>query len=173
LAGASPRRDVSTLRDRDRPIEAHQGGARRCEAHNQDAAIPAAIPGAHFGEHFTLDGYGGDPARRDDAPLVRATLTDLCERIGMHPLAPPQLVAASDNQLNDPGGWSGVLLIAESHISIHTFPRRGFLTSDVYSCKRDMDLAAIEAMLTDRFGLKEAETHFLRRGLRYPAWNVA
>ena len=101
-----------------------------------DATIPAAIPGAHFGEHFTLDGYGGDPARLDDAPLVRATLTDLCERIGMHPLAPPQLVAAPDNQMNDPGGWSGVLLIAESHISIHTFPRRGFLKTRLLPVQR-------------------------------------
>lgn len=128
---------------------------------------------ANFGEHLTLDGYGGDPARLGAELLIRAALIDLCDHIGMRPLAPPLVVCAPDNALSDPGGWSGVLLIAESHITIHTFPRRRFLTSDVYSCKNGMNLPAIEGLLTAHFGLQEAETHFLRRGLRYPAWNLA
>lgn len=127
---------------------------------------------AHFGEHFTLDGYGGDPARLDDAERVRAALVALCERIGMRPLAPPLVVAAPDNRLKDPGGWSGVLLILESHITIHTFPRRRFLTSDVYSCKEGMDVAAISAFLRRRFRLQDVETHLLIRGVRYPAHNL-
>jgi S-adenosylmethionine decarboxylase len=133
--------------------------------------MDAAGPG-YFGEHFTLDGYGADPARLGDEALIRATLLDLCARIGMNALAPPLVVRAPDNRLKDPGGWSGVLLIVESHITIHTFPGRQFLTSDVYSCKSGMDLGAIERVLTERFGLCEAETHFLKRGLRYPAWNL-
>jgi S-adenosylmethionine decarboxylase len=132
-----------------------------------DAPMPS-----YFGEHFTLDGCGGDPQRLGDESLVRATLLELCDRIGMRPLAPPLVVRAPDNQLKDPGGWSGVLLIVESHITLHTFPRRRFLTSDVYSCKNGMDVEAIEALLTARFGLQDVETHFLRRGLRYPAWNL-
>lgn len=141
---------------------------------DMDAPSRKARTGAtmNFGEHFTLDGYGGDPARLNDGELIRAALLELCERIGMHPLAAPLLVSAPDNQLKDPGGWSGALLIAESHITIHTFPRRRFLTSDVYSCKTGMDLEAIASFLTARFGLAEAETHFLRRGRRYPAWNL-
>jgi S-adenosylmethionine decarboxylase len=133
--------------------------------------MDAAEPG-NFGEHFMLDGYGGDPARLGDAALIRATLLELCARIGMHELAPPLIVSAPDNRLKDPGGWSAALLIAESHITVHTFPKRRFLTSDVYSCKNGMDLPAIETVLSERFALQEVETHFLTRGLRYPAWNL-
>lgn len=136
-----------------------------------EQAVEAAAT-VNFGEHYTLDGYGGDPERLNDGELIRTVLLQLCERIGMHALAPPLLASAPDNQLKDPGGWSGVLLIAESHITIHTFPRRRFLTSDVYSCKSGMDLEAIRSLLTTRFGLAETETNFLRRGLRYPAWNL-
>ncbi len=126
----------------------------------------------HFGEHFTLDGYRGEPARLADGELVREALTELCSLIGMHPLAPPLVVSAPDNALKDPGGWSGVLLIAESHITLHTFPRRRFLTSDVYSCREGMDLEAIAGFLTRRFRLQASETHFRIRGTRYPAQNL-
>ncbi len=133
---------------------------------------PKGRADAHFGEHFTLDGYGGDPARLDDGELVRASLVELARRIGMRPLAPPLIAQAPDNQLKDPGGWSGVLLIVESHITIHTFPRRRFLTADAYSCRNGMDLKAIEGFLVSQFGLEETETNFLKRGLRYPAHNL-
>jgi S-adenosylmethionine decarboxylase len=126
----------------------------------------------HFGEHFTLDGYGGDPARLGDEAAIRAALTELCRQIGMNPLAPPLVVRAPGDQLKDPGGWSGVLLIVESHITVHTFPRRRFLTADVYSCRNGMDVHSIKAFLTERFALQDVETHFLRRGLRYPTHNL-
>jgi len=38
----------------------------------------------------------------------------------------------------DPGGWSGFVIIAESHISIHTFPARRFVSIDVYTCKNGL-----------------------------------
>lgn len=138
-----------------------------------DAAAHRPAPAtSYFGEHFTLDGYGGEPSKLADRALVHHCLADLCERIGMRPLAPPLVAQALDNQAKDPGGWSGVLLIVESHITLHTFPRRRFLSADVYSCKTGMDLRAIETVLASAFDLQETETHFLRRGLRYPAWNL-
>ena len=139
-----------------------------------EAMIPevAGRADAHFGEHFMLDGYGGDPVSLDDGELLRGALDEFCALIGMHPLAPPLVASAPDNQLKDPGGWSGVLLIVESHIAIHTFPRRRFLTADVYSCRNGMNLKAIGGFLTSRYRLQDVETNFLRRGLRYPGRNL-
>jgi len=127
----------------------------------------------HFGEHVTIDGYGGDPLRLDDGRLVRKCLDDLCARLGMHPLALSQVVPAPDNGKKDPGGWSGALIIAESHISVHTFPKRRFLSADVYTCHNGIDRAFIEEFFKSAFCLQEVEIHFLKRGLRYPAYNLA
>jgi S-adenosylmethionine decarboxylase len=132
-----------------------------------------ATEGEPFGQHATLDGYGGNPAALDDEKVIRQALFDLCDILGMHALAEPMVVAAPDNELRDPGGWSGFLLIAESHVSLHTFPRRRFLSADAYSCRNHIDVAAVRSLLTDRFGIEEFESHVISRGLRYPTHNIA
>lgn len=128
--------------------------------------------GTHFGEHVTIDGYGGDPALLNDREVVLKALKDLCSEQGMTPLIEPVVVEAPDNQIKDPGGWSGFLIIAESHISIHTFPRRRFLSADLYSCKNGVDQASVLAFMKERFKLEEIESTFIKRGLRYPDHNL-
>lgn len=132
----------------------------------------AANEGSHFGEHITIDGYGGDPALLNDGSVIVAALLDLCEQQGMTPLVPPVVVEAPDNRIKDPGGWTGFLVIAESHISIHTFPRRRFLSADLYTCRNGLNREDVLQFLTDRFQLAEVESTFIRRGLRYPATNL-
>jgi len=126
----------------------------------------------HFGEHVTIDGYGGDPNLLNDREIVLGILTDLCTDQHMTPLIEPVIVEAADNQIKDPGGWSGFLMIAESHISIHTFPKRRFVSADFYTCKNGLDQERIISFLRDRFKLEEVESTFLKRGLRYPAHNL-
>ncbi len=126
----------------------------------------------HFGEHLTLDGYGGDEQALDSQEKVSACLNELPGLLGMHQLAPAQIYHAGPNDLKDPGGWTGVVTIAESHISVHTFPKRGFVSADVYTCKNGMDIAFIEKFFRDQFQLKDVETHFIKRGTRYPEENI-
>lgn len=134
--------------------------------------MDAMISAVHFGEHVTIDGYGGDPVLLNDVTLVSATLLDLCVTQCMTPLIEPVVVDAPDNQLKDPGGWSGFVIIAESHVSIHTFPRRRFLSADLYSCQNGLDRERILALIQERFKLEEVESTFIKRGLRYPNHNL-
>lgn len=133
---------------------------------------PADPEQEHFGEHITVDAYGGDPAKLDDPEVLRASLIGLCELLGMHPLVQAQVVSAPDNYLKDPGGWSGFLILSESHISIHTFPRRRFLSADAYSCRNGLCTEAVVTFFREQFDLEEFETNFIRRGVRYPAVNL-
>lgn len=133
----------------------------------------AAVAGQdHFGEHITIDGYGGDPVKLNDQDVVKDILLDLCARLRMHALAAPTVLHAPDNERKDPGGWSGFLVIAESHISLHTFPKRRFLSADVYSCRNGIAVQEVISFLKTAFALEEVETNFIRRGLRYPAFNL-
>lgn len=126
----------------------------------------------HFGEHLLLDGYDGDPAALDDARKLEHCIWRLCQRLGMHALSPTIVLPAPDNQLKDPGGWSGFVVLAESHISIHTFPRRRFLSADVYTCRNGLDPAIMVDHLTATFLVRSCDTQFVRRGLRYPVANL-
>lgn len=126
----------------------------------------------HFGEHLTLDGYGGDKDLLNDRELILGFFGELLEKLEMHALAEPQIVLAPDNGIKDPGGWSGFVMIAESHISMHTFPRRGFISADVYTCRNGLASVEVEQYFKDKFKLKEVETNFIIRGTKYPVDNI-
>jgi S-adenosylmethionine decarboxylase len=130
------------------------------------------IPVTHFGEHVTYDGYGADPARLDDRSAVVAALLDLVDLVGMKILAGPEVYFAPGSGNKDPGGWTGMVILHESHVSLHTFPARGFLSADVYTCQNGLDAVAIEAFFTRRFEALGAEVNLLQRGTRYPAHDL-
>ncbi len=126
----------------------------------------------HFGEHVTLDGYGGNFEKLNDKELVLYCLRDLPGVLGMHILAGPEVYFAEGNDKKDPGGWSGFTVIMESHISIHTFPARGFVSIDVYTCQNGLAVDQIVAYFVKQFELKDTEVNFIERGKKYPSNNL-
>ncbi len=119
-----------------------------------------------------LDGYQGDPEKLNNKELVLKSLTELPELLGMHNLSDPEVYFAESNDLKDPGGWSGFVVIVESHISIHTFPARGFASIDAFTCKSGMDIAFIENYFKKMFSFKDTETNFVKRGTKYPLEDI-
>lgn len=67
-----------------------------------------------------------------------------------------------------PGGVTGVVLLAESHVAVHTWPELGAVTLDVYVCNYGSDNSAaargLLAALAAAFGAGSVERHELRRG---------
>ncbi len=127
-----------------------------------------------FGYHLTIDLYGCPKAPLEDLQLCYDALNTLPEKLGMHKLIPPYMIPAGSNLHTggkDPGGITGMVIIAESHISIHTFAKRGFISIDVYSCK-PFDQAAAVAHFETLFKPTESEVHFLNRGERYPVKDI-
>ncbi|MCX6785385.1 MAG: S-adenosylmethionine decarboxylase [Candidatus Komeilibacteria bacterium] len=127
----------------------------------------------NFGEHLTIDGYNGQVKSLNSKKFVLGCLKELPKILSMKALAKPEVYFAPNNHLKDPGGWSGFVVVAESHISIHTFPGRRFLSADVYTCKNGMDTEFIKNYFKEKFNLQELETHFIKRGTKYPANNIA
>ncbi len=135
--------------------------------------VEEETPQTYFGEHITIDGYGGDAARLNDKDLVLSILNELPSLLEMKKLSEPEIYFAEGNGAKDPGGWSGFVVIAESHISVHTFPGRQFVSADVYTCKNRMDVAFVERFFAEKFLLADIETNFIKRGTRYPNHNTA
>jgi S-adenosylmethionine decarboxylase len=126
----------------------------------------------NFGEHLTIDGYGGSREKLNSKEFVVNCLNELPELLGMRKLSDASVYHAPGNDIKDPGGWSGFVVIEESHISIHTFPGRGFLSADVYTCKNGMNIDFILEYFKKKFSLKEIEHHFIKRGTLYPSLNI-
>lgn len=125
-----------------------------------------------FGEHVTIDGYGGDPKLLDNKEIIFSLLSNLPEKLKMKTLTIPSVVSAPPNDEKDPGGWSGFVIIAESHISLHTFPKRRFVSADVYTCRNGLVAKEISDYFAETFKLSEVETNFIKRGTKYPAENL-
>ena len=113
--------------------------------------------------HLVIDGYRGNISRMWDEELVRRFLRDYPSELGMTRLCEPQVLTYDGPKIED-SGVSGFVIIAESHISIHTFPRRDYVNIDVFSCKSFDD----ERVLRDAkelFSLQEVRTWVLDRGI--------
>lgn len=119
-----------------------------------------------------IDGYGGVYEKLNDKDLVLQCLRELPEKLGMKKLTEPEVYFAAGNDKKDPGGWSGFVVIEESHISIHTFPARGFVSIDAYTCTNGLDRVFIIEYFKKAFGIVDVEENFVERGKKYPAENT-
>jgi S-adenosylmethionine decarboxylase len=122
--------------------------------------------GETFGVHLMLDGYGCDRSKLESEAFVYRFLDEFPDDIGMTKIMPPS-VLRYDGADSGECGISGFVLIAESHVSIHTFPSTGYVSIDIFSCK-SFDLEAAEEQIVDRFDIARFDKNVLDRGVEYP-----
>lgn len=115
--------------------------------------------------HLIIDGYSTDAGKLEDEEFVYQLLERYPERIGMIKISPPKVAKYVGTKPQD-WGISGFVLIAESHISIHTFPERRYINIDIFSCK-DFDAEQAIAEMRQGFELNDVKTFILDRGLAY------
>jgi len=121
-----------------------------------------------FGPHLMLDCYGCNEKKLRDFNFVLKFLNDLPDLIGMHKIAEPHAINYSGKPNSfDKGGISAVVIIVESHISIHTFPSYNYMSVDIFSCK-DFDVNKAVNFIIKAFEVKKVEKKLLNRGLEFP-----
>lgn len=91
------------------------------------------------GRHWLLDLFACAPEPLNDAELLRRLLTGAAEQAGA------QIVAQVFHPFA-PHGVTGVLVISESHLSIHTWPELGYAALDFYTCGSADAEAALTAI---------------------------
>lgn len=115
--------------------------------------------------HLIIDGYSGNAQKMQDVDFIYQLLDAYPSQIGMTKISPPQVSKYIGSKPED-WGVSGFVLIAESHISIHTFPERSYINIDIFSCK-EFDAEQTIRDLQQQFGLAEIRSYILNRGLEY------
>lgn len=113
--------------------------------------------------HVIIDGYGGDPDQLSDENVVRVILDRYPDMMGMTKITQPTVLRYRGTKPED-WGVSGYVMIAESHISLHTFPERRLVWADIFSCK-EFDPDAVLADLKRRFKLQDMDVTTLERNL--------
>jgi S-adenosylmethionine decarboxylase len=113
-----------------------------------------------------VDGYGCDGAKLRDIGLIYEFLSEYPEHISMTKIMPPYVFKYEGKKPED-WGLSGFVLIAESHISLHTFPDKDYLSLDIFSCK-EFDTDRAVAHIKEIFAIQRLEVNILDRGLHFP-----
>jgi S-adenosylmethionine decarboxylase len=108
------------------------------------------------GKHCILELYDCDSAKLDDEAFLRDTITSAAKRAGA------TLLNLITHRF-DPQGVTGLALLAESHISIHTWPESGYAAVDVFTCgDHTMPERACQVLLTELEATAHKLTSFRR-----------
>lgn len=99
-----------------------------------------------------LAGYSSDALLLNDAERMRRWFIELAGRIGMTILNGPNIVDFREEGLPE-AGLSGYVIIAESHMVVHTWPEGGWVMCQVVSCKPFNTLLAAQ-FTQEHFDLK-------------------
>jgi S-adenosylmethionine decarboxylase len=110
----------------------------------------------YAGGHLLLDLWGA--GNLTDPDRIAAALADAARAAGA------TILHSHLHQFGDGGGVSGVLVLAESHISIHTWPERDFAAIDIFMCGACDPLKSVP-VLRHAFQPADMQISEHRRGL--------
>ena len=111
-----------------------------------------------LGKHLLLELMDCNHELLNDIEYLRKALSDVAGQIGA------TVIKDSFYQFT-PQGVSGVVIIAESHISIHTWPEYNYAAVDVFTCGDSVKPEEAARLIVQRLEAKKHSSTELRRGI--------
>ena len=111
-----------------------------------------------LGVHLLLELRQCNPALLNDIDHIRKAMVEAAESVGAH------VVGESFHRFN-PQGVTGILAIAESHISIHTWPEYGYAAADIFTCGSSFHPQVVADILIQKVECKDPYIHEVQRGM--------
>jgi S-adenosylmethionine decarboxylase len=116
-----------------------------------------------LGQHLLIELYGCDRDILDDLEHVRRTLLHAAELVSASII---QVVAHKFQ----PCGVTVVVAIAESHLSVHTWPEYGYAAVDVFTCSAEPLTEEVQDYLVESMQATDATSVELKRGMLAGRW---
>jgi S-adenosylmethionine decarboxylase len=111
-----------------------------------------------MGRHVIAELWGCNTEKLNDMPFIEQTFVDAALRAG----AEVREVAFHKFA---PHGVSGVVIISESHLTIHSFPEHGYASIDVYTCGDRIDPNVAANYIAEALGAEKNENIEVPRGM--------
>lgn len=109
------------------------------------------------GKHYLIDFYGCTFEALNSAPFIEGALLESAR------ISKATILHHSFHKFA-PQGVSGVIVIAESHISIHTWPENGYAALDLFTCGETMATERAVEFLKAVFQPQRADVREMQRG---------
>ncbi len=110
-----------------------------------------------LGTHYLAEFYDCDKAIISSKVLIKEAMLEAAR------VAKSNIVTDVFHEFN-PYGVSGVVVIAESHIAIHSWPEYCCASIDIFTCSENMEPSAALAYLEKAFKAKKVEVRIVKRG---------
>ncbi|MFH1374821.1 MAG: adenosylmethionine decarboxylase [bacterium] len=114
-----------------------------------------------LGRHLIVELTGCDTGILDNQELLEQYLKEAVRLSGA------TIVNSVFHRYN-PHGISGVVLIAESHLSIHTWPEYSYAAVDFFTCGESVDPYKAFTFIKDRLGAVNSQIREIKRGMPSP-----
>jgi len=111
-----------------------------------------------LGRHLLLELFDCDLDAISNLEAVKGALIEAAKR------AQATIVDVVFHEFN-PFGISGVVVIAESHLSIHTWPEYRYAAVDIFSCGEVLQPGVAAGYLVEQFGAERTSVVELQRGM--------
>jgi len=111
-----------------------------------------------LGLHLLLELRDCNSGLLDDLNHIRLAMLRAAQDAGAH------VIGESFHQFS-PQGVTGILAIAESHISIHTWPEYGYAAADIFTCGSGFQARKIAGILVEVLECQDPEITEVVRGL--------
>jgi len=116
-----------------------------------------------LGRHILLELRDSNPEKLNDLPFIRSSLLNAASETGA------TIIDHIFHQFS-PQGVTGVIAIAESHLSIHTWPEYGYAAVDIFTCGESFDPIDAARLIIRDFESRDPEITKIERGtLNIPA----
>ncbi|MEB3207016.1 MAG: S-adenosylmethionine decarboxylase [Vampirovibrionales bacterium] len=127
-------------------------------------------PELGFGPHLMLDCRQCDISKISDLQHVFTVLDQLPELIGMTKITAPYVFNYS-GLIPEDRGITGTVIIAESHITFHSFIEKDYFFFDIFSCK-PFNVERVVEYIVSAFGVRSFERADVARGRFFPRGNI-
>ncbi|RMF31093.1 MAG: adenosylmethionine decarboxylase [Candidatus Nitrosothermus koennekii] len=112
----------------------------------------------HIGTHLIIELYGCNEAILRDVEMIKEILVNSAK------LGGATILSEYFHKFGYEGGVTGVVCIAESHISIHTWPEYEYAALDIFTCSPKMDPTFIQDKIVEAIKPKDIKVKKLNRG---------
>ncbi|MHB8105349.1 MAG: adenosylmethionine decarboxylase, partial [Dehalococcoidales bacterium] len=111
-----------------------------------------------LGRHLLVELHDCDREALNDLDFIREVMLKAAIDCGA-------VVLGDSFHRFSPQGVSGVVVIAESHISIHTWPEYGYAAADVFTCGTSVNPEIAAGVLIEKLGSKNHTLTEIQRGV--------
>jgi S-adenosylmethionine decarboxylase len=111
-----------------------------------------------FGRHIAIDTWGADFNLLNSSEKLEHLLVEAAEACGA-------TVLSVQSKQFEPQGATVLVLLSESHLSIHTYPEKGFAALDCYTCGETVDPEVAMDFLIKEMKPKNVYSRKLIRGM--------